>query len=105
MRPQAWLQNERVRHPRVLLWTIALPIYQVLEPPPPAAYINKEADRKGRMVVDQLGGSRGVGRRAEVACDRFQLRDLKCRVDFHLPRQSESYRGLMTLSTGNGPIK
>lgn len=76
-----------------------------MEPLLPAAYINKAADRKGRMVVDQLGGRRGVGRRAEVAGDRFQLRDLKCRVNFHVPSQSESYSGLMTLSTGNGPIK
>ena len=64
---KAIIQNETAGNPGPLFWSITLPVDEVLEPSSPRSNIQDPGNREGWMVVDEPGGRRGLGRRAEHA--------------------------------------
>ena len=79
---QRRVQNQGPRDPRPLLWSIPLPIDQVLQPPAPAANIQELAHFKCRMIINEPGGRRGNGWRAkDTVVDRLQLGHMERGVD------------------------
>ena len=66
------VQDELTGDPRPLLRTVSLPVYQVLVPPATSSDIQDAGDSVSWMVVDDPGGRRGLGRRAQrTGGDRF----------------------------------
>ena len=86
---QRGIQDERTWHPGAFLRTIPLPIHQELQAPPPSPDIQQAVDSEGRVVIDEPGGWRGLGRRAQRT-DRnwLELRNMKSGMDPHVVRQS-----------------
>lgn len=75
----------------MLFRAVTLPVHQVLGTTTVAAHVNDPPDRVGRVTVNELGGGRGNGRWAQrTATDRFDLRDMKHRVDAPGSRKPES---------------
>ena len=66
------VQDELSGDPRPLLRAVSLPVHQVLVPPAPSSDIQDPGYSVGRMIVDEPGGWRGLGRRAQrTGGDRF----------------------------------
>lgn len=72
------VQNKGARDPRTLLWPVPLPVHQKLHAPTPPPDVQKAAHRESRVAIHNLGGWRGLGRRAEsTGGDRLQEGDME----------------------------
>ena len=85
---ERWVQAEAAGDPGVLLRTMSLPIYQVLETPSSGPDVQYPGNHKRRVIIDEPGGWRGNGRRAEVTGgDRLKEGNMECGMNLHRIRE------------------
>lgn len=89
---ERWIQNKGSRDPGAFFWSVPFPVDQILEPTTTALDIQDATSGVGRVDVDDPGGWRVDGRRAQrILRNRFNLGHMKSGVDFHSCRQKKSF--------------
>ncbi len=77
--------------PGSLLWTITLPVDQVLDAPPTAMRANEPLYRVGWVSSDKVRRRRSRGSRNQGALHNWlDFRDVECGVDSHRPGKLEA---------------
>ncbi len=78
---EGWAQNVIFVYPRPLLWTVPLPVYEVLKPAAPPPGVEDFFDSVDGFVGSDLGRRRGYlmlcGWREKRISERFEQGDVK----------------------------
>eukprot|EP00064_Thunnus_orientalis_P011706 superscaffoldBa00001715_g11737 len=79
---EGWIQDVPGRNPGVLLWTIFLPVHQILIVPPTG--LEEAPHGISRSTTNKPGGRWRPGGGLELTLlNRFEARNMECGVDSH----------------------